>query len=539
MAGLMRSGLHAAAARPVWTLAALTLVLLFVRGSGQSFWAFDEGWYAQQARWILQNNDWITQHWWGSLQYDRGMGVQWLIAASYALFGYSETTARLPSMMAALGCVLLTYSIARECVSRRTAILAAAILAVTPIWMQAARLATQDIPLVFFELLGIWALLRAERPENRRIAWGVLAGATIGLGFMIKTFMVVPALVAMAPYLLLEHRRHRHLFNPGLYVGLLLGFVPFLVWIALSTQAYGWYPLETLFGKLLILSGEDFHGEGPFYYFWNLPANAFPWPLLALPGIVIALRGGGADYRRRWLWIGYPVLLFAELTLFSTRVWYYALQLLPFLSIAAAVALIALADAYEHGRMRLPAIATMMIGTIGLVLAGLGAALLTGLVDMGLQPAWAFGLLGLAGGFGWIVPLAIMLRDRNRGARASNLWLGGWLLGPWLAILVAFATGLWGNYGSYIKIPLQDTEIARILDENLVDFVLPGDAPGRLEDIVLLTLYTPRPNRRHPDLASLPDGIYAWVHDETLKTANGYELIGSARGWNLVRMGGR
>ena len=536
MAGLVRSGLHAAAARPVWALVALTVVLLLVRGAGQSFWAFDEGWYAQQARWILQNNDWITQHWWGSLQYDRGMGIQWLIAASYALFGYSETTARLPSVMAALGCTLLTYAIARECVSRRTALLAAAILSVTPIWMQAARLATQDVPLVFFELLGIWALLRAERPGGRRIAWGVLAGATVGLGFMIKTFMVVPALVAMAPYLLLNHRRHRHLLNPGLYAGLLLGFVPFLVWIALSTQAYGWYPAQTLFGKLLILSGEDFHGEGPFYYFWNVPANAFPWPLLALPGIVLALRGG-ADYRRRWLWIGFPVLLFAELTLFSTRVWYYALQLLPFLSIAAAVTLTWLADAYELRRMRLPAIATVVIGIIGAGLAGFGTALLTGLAEIGRQPAWAFGLLGLAAGIGWMVPLAVMFRDRHRGARSPELWLGGWLLGPWLAILIAYATGLWGNYGSHIKIPLQDTEIAGSLSDNPVDFVLPGNTPGRLEDIVLLTLYTPQPHHKHAELATVPEGAHAWVHDETLiSSVRRYEVIGSVRGWNLIRI---
>lgn len=535
----MRSGMNAVAARPAWALAASTLVLLLVGGAGQSFWAFDEGWYAQQARWILQNNDWITQHWWGSLQYDRGMGIQWLIAASYALLGYSETTARLPSMIAALGCTLLTYAIARECVSRRTAILAAAILSVTPIWMQAARLATQDVPLVFFELLGIWALLRAERAEGSRIAWGVLAGATIGLGFMIKTFMVVPALVAMAPYLLIDHRRHRHLLNPGLYVGLLLGFLPFVAWMGLSTQAYGWYPAQTLFGKLLTLSGEDFHGAGPFYYFWNVPANAFPWPLLAVPGIFLALRGG-SDYRRRWLWIGFPVLLFAELTLFSTRVWYYALQLLPFLSIAAAVTLSWLADAYAQGRMRLPAIAAAVIGAIGVVLAGLAAALLAGLVEIWLQPAWAFGLLGLAAGMGCLIPLATMFRDRNRGARSPNLWLGGWLLGPWLAILIAYATGLWGNYGSHIKMPLQGTEIARVLADNPVDFVLSGNTPGRLEDIVLLTLYTPDPHRKHADVAGLPDGAHAWVHDETLKSAaRGHELIGSIRGWNLVRIGGR
>jgi hypothetical protein len=190
--------------------------------------------------------------------------------------------------------------------------------------------------------------------------------------------------------------------------------------------------------------------------------------------------------------------------------------------------------------MRLPAIAAAVIGVIGAGLAGLGAALLIGLVEIGLQPAWAFGLLGLAAGIGWMVPLAIMFRDRNRGARSPDLWLGGWLLGPWLAILIAYATGLWGNYGSYIKTPLQGMEIAEILDESSVDFVVPGNAPGRLEDVVLLTLYTPQPHRKHADLASLPDGAHAWVHDETLRSAaRPYRVFGSAHGWNLVRLGER
>lgn len=538
---MTRGIFQAIGSRPALALAASTLVLLTVRGAGQSFWAFDEGWYAQQARWILQNGDWITQHWWGTLQYDRGMGLQWLIAASYALFGYSETAARLPTMLSALGCTLLTFAIARECVERRTAILAAAILSATPIWMQAARLAMQDVPLVFFELLGIWALLRAERPEARRLAWGVLAGATVGLGFMVKTLMVVPALAAMAPYLLLEHRRHRHLVNPGLYLGLLLGFVPFVVWMGLSVEAYGWHPLKTLFGKLSALS-DGYHGEGPLYYFWNVPATAFPWPLLAVPGFVLALRGS-AESRRRWLWIGYPLVLFAELTLFSTRVWYYGLQLLPFLSIAASVALMQLADAYRGGRLRWPVIASWMLAAVGAALAIMGAALLGGLADIGLRPAWAFGGLGLAAGLAWLVPLATILSDRRKGdTRSAGRWVAGWLLGPSLAIFVAYATGLWGDYSAGIKKSLEDEEIKAILDGNPVDFLLPGvHGPGSLEDIVLLTLYTPDPNRRHADLAAVPAGGVAWVHDDTLKSVApaGYEVLGEVRSWNLIRVGAR
>ncbi|MEO1133880.1 MAG: glycosyltransferase family 39 protein [Cyanobacteria bacterium J06639_1] len=219
-------------------------VPLLVSSEQHSLMGHDEGWYAQQARWIVESGDWVTQQWWGEPIYDRAMGIQWAIALAYTLFGISDRVARLPGVLACFAAILLLYDIARRCVPERIAWFSAAILAATPIWMQAGRLATQDVPLTAIELLGMWALVRAESHPECQAGWRWLAGTTFGLGFAVKSFMVVLAGVALLPYLVGERGRHRHLRSPALCVGLVMGFIPVAIWLGLSCDRYGTLPLE-------------------------------------------------------------------------------------------------------------------------------------------------------------------------------------------------------------------------------------------------------------------------------------------------------
>ena len=53
----------------------------------RSFIAFDEGFYALQARWILDKGNWTIPLWWDEYVLDRTIGVQFLIAKSQEIFG--------------------------------------------------------------------------------------------------------------------------------------------------------------------------------------------------------------------------------------------------------------------------------------------------------------------------------------------------------------------------------------------------------------------------------------------------------------------
>ena len=52
----------------------------------RSFIAFDEGFYALQARWILDKGNWIIPLWWDEYVLDRTIGLQFLIAKSQEIF---------------------------------------------------------------------------------------------------------------------------------------------------------------------------------------------------------------------------------------------------------------------------------------------------------------------------------------------------------------------------------------------------------------------------------------------------------------------
>ena len=60
--------------------------LIFYFGK-RSYIAYDEGFYALQARWILDKGNWIIPLWWDEYVLDRTIGIQLFIAKSQEFFG--------------------------------------------------------------------------------------------------------------------------------------------------------------------------------------------------------------------------------------------------------------------------------------------------------------------------------------------------------------------------------------------------------------------------------------------------------------------
>ena len=255
-----------------------TLPLVVSQSFQQSLMAHDEGFYAVQARYMLETGDWITPQWGAGFNFDRTIGIQWLIALCFKLFGVHETSVRLPSALAYILSSILTFRIGEIMLGRPVGLLAALIFSVTPIMVQYAGLGTQDSVLVAIELLAAWAFLEAQ--ISRRSSLLFLTGATFGWAFLIKGFMAIPAAIALLPALLFQSRKEGSskgsFRNPWFYLGLTIGLIPVSIWLYAATQQYGWLPIQTLVGKIFILNNQEFHSAGPFYYFWNIPANAFP-----------------------------------------------------------------------------------------------------------------------------------------------------------------------------------------------------------------------------------------------------------------------
>ncbi|MBE9031408.1 glycosyltransferase family 39 protein [filamentous cyanobacterium LEGE 11480] len=528
---------------PYLTLLLWVIPLVIMQSSGQSLMAHDEGIYAIQAKSIIETGDWITPQWGEQINFDRTMGIQWLIALGYMLFGISENVARLPSNLAFIGTVLLLYRIGVLITRHRwIAWLSAAILAIMPIAVQYARLGTQDSVLVFIELLAAWAMLESEARASRSLL--MLTGAAFGWGYMIKGFMVIPVAIAFLPYLILQFRQHRHLLNPWLYLGLIVGWIPVVGWLWSATIKYGMMPLQQLVFKLFYLQETTNYDAGPLYYLWNIPANGFPWVFFAIGGIFLSLRNIHCHnlIRRHWaLALGFPLTLFAELTLFKTRTHYYPLQLLPWLSLFAAICLHRLLYLYRHQR------AKVLLSTISLGFGGIGtlliSAALLGFTNRlpalpGIEQKEILRIcgIGLTLGLGWFALLITWLQHKRQWIfRSAKQWLICLLLPAWLTLGLLGLTGLWGDYVPDFKAMLRDPAVATVINHQTVDFIVDHKIlyRGGRKRYLILSFYTPQNGRHYREWQPVD---IAWVDPNLVALKpDGYETLAEYYGWELLK----
>ena len=145
---------------------------------------------------------------------------------------------------------------------KKNAIISPLILATTYIWFDYSHLATQDIIYSCLVTLGVFSLVKIKSKDNK--FYILLFGIWIGLSFMMKTFLVFVPLLSLLPYLYLKKNLF---FSKFFWLGLLIGFIPYLIW-ALSIDPF----LEKnilfyLFKKFNILSNKNTF-TNPFYYYF-------------------------------------------------------------------------------------------------------------------------------------------------------------------------------------------------------------------------------------------------------------------------------
>jgi 4-amino-4-deoxy-L-arabinose transferase-like glycosyltransferase len=345
------NGLHYWALQPGLWLLLWVAPLLIVNSPQQSFMAPVEGIAALQGRDMLANNDWISLTWWGSPQFEQLPGLPWLIALSYHWFGPSELAARLPSMVASVVAIGVTWRLGRRFVPPNLGLWAAGILSVMPLWVRASKLANPDVLVVGLALLAIWALLHSEDHPTQRIGWGLVAGIALSLGGVMGGAIAILPAIALLPYLIWGHRTHRHLTNLGLYYGLGLGAIPLIIWLGRSVARYGPLPLHQL-GRSFAdsLSSSLWQSQAAAIAPQILPspwttasalghlfAVIVPWGGFALVGAVLV--GRNAELGRRTLWLGYPGVILGLLILLRNPTGASLLLVYPWVALLAAVGL--------------------------------------------------------------------------------------------------------------------------------------------------------------------------------------------------------
>src|SRR5919202_2095707 len=118
----------------------------------------------------------------------------WIQAASAYLFGFRGLSLVLPQALAGVPCVALIYYLVRRAFGEVAGLIAALVLAVTPISVATSRSNTMDMLLVLSVLVAAWAVIHAA--ESGSLRWLVVGVVVLGLGFnikMLEAFLALPA----------------------------------------------------------------------------------------------------------------------------------------------------------------------------------------------------------------------------------------------------------------------------------------------------------------------------------------------------------
>ena len=139
----------------VITISLFCVVILFSDLGGAALFEPDEGRNAEIGREILLLHDWVTPHYDFIPRLDKPIFFFGLVALSLKLLGVAEWSARLPSVLAALGCLSLTYILARTIFGRWAALWSVLILVTSVEFFALSRVVILDMVLTMFITLSL------------------------------------------------------------------------------------------------------------------------------------------------------------------------------------------------------------------------------------------------------------------------------------------------------------------------------------------------------------------------------------------------
>lgn len=187
-----RTGAAEAAGLTVILVAALALRLV---GLGDPTDVSDEGIRGIQLRLLAAGFTPVSE-----IYASQGPLALWLFYPLVALLGPDIVVGRLTAVLASLLAVVGGYLVARQAAGRTAGLLAALVAALSPVFLEASRLAFVEIPSIAPAALGLASLLRFRSNGRRR--WLVLAAVLLAAGALAKPMAATAGLPALLVLLL-------------------------------------------------------------------------------------------------------------------------------------------------------------------------------------------------------------------------------------------------------------------------------------------------------------------------------------------------
>jgi 4-amino-4-deoxy-L-arabinose transferase-like glycosyltransferase len=315
----------------------------------------DEARFAQATKQMVETGDFVDIRFQNEVRYKKPVGIYWLQAAAVetaSALGLPRAQVRIwlyrvPSLLGAIGAVLLTYWSALVFVTRRGALLASLMLCGCVLIGVEARLAKTDAMLLCASVATMGALARIYVPWQRgedpaRPSWTLpgIFWTAIAVGLLLKGPLILMFAALAIIALVIVDRSGAWLWQLRPLWGLMWVLVLVLPWFVLIVLRSGdSFFADSIGGDMLskLASPQESHGAPPGLYFLLFWLTFWPGSALAgmaAPAIWRARREPGAQFLLAWL---VPSWIIFELVI--TKLPHYVLPLYPAIAILIAGAL--------------------------------------------------------------------------------------------------------------------------------------------------------------------------------------------------------
>src|SRR6201992_3817226 len=314
----------------------------------------DEAGFAQATKQMIETGDFVDIRFQGDVRYKKPVGIYWLQSAvveTASALGLPRAQLRIwlyriPSLIGAIGAVLLTYWTALAFVTRRGAVLAALMMCSSGLLGVEARLAQDDAMLLLTVVAAMGALARVylswqrgEDPEHPPWSWPVIFWTALAGGILLKGPLILMFVGLTIAALAILDRSAGWLWRLRPVWGLMWTLVLVLPWfVAIFWRAGDAFFADSIGGDMLSkLSAQESHGAPPGVYLLLFWVTFWPGALLAgmaVPAVWRARREPGALFLLAWLvpsWIVFEAVL--------TKLPHYVLPLYPAIAILTIGAL--------------------------------------------------------------------------------------------------------------------------------------------------------------------------------------------------------
>jgi 4-amino-4-deoxy-L-arabinose transferase-like glycosyltransferase len=432
----------------IWGLIGLFCGLLFWQLWAIPLFDVDEPRYAQTAREMMQRQDWITPYFNGKVRFDKPVLYYWLIAFSYQLFGMSEWSTRLVSVLATIATTVGLWWGCRPFAGAMAPIISLVFMC-SLLVMGIGRMSITDMTLTLWMTWTTLAAYRGTLPGQAK--WWLLAGVFAGLGLLTKgpVALVLPGFIVLLTTVV-QKRFKASFISIWPWLASVLAVLLALPWYSACYMANG----QAFVNALLLHNVTRFegvvsgHDQAWYFYGVVLLVGALPWSAflpVAVKTVWVNRQSLLAPDRLAQFGLIWLATVFVFFQVAQTKLLTYILPLFPAMAIVVNYAW----QRASQQSLLLALRATLVFTLLTITIMGI-----IGLDRFLPNEAAGTGLNSMVWWVGLALAIGLVVADRFL-VRSARLLSMTSLCGGWLVAVAVTITGILPHVSRVTHAPVQ------------------------------------------------------------------------------------